>query len=482
MKLDQRSIVYNALRDTAGFWFIIVVSSLSWMRSGVPPLATAAVVIGITLLLLAVAAGWEYLVWKNFRYRFTAGTVQINHGVFRHNHRDIPYQRIQNVGIKKNLVQRVLGIARIDIETAGGSKETEGSLTYVAGTRAPAIRQRIRALQNQAEAPADAAPRHESIHEIDGRKLLLLGLTSLDHRAVASVVAVLGIGGGLTGPALESLGLSALAIAVTLAVAAIAGAAVANFALVLIKYTGYRLWQTHDALEYEHGLFNRSEGSIPLDKVQSLRIEANPLKRWLGMATLNVETAGFSARKSAAQGSEAAVPIAPRDTAMRLAQHLERFDIPALDRPPKRARRRYIGRYILLTLVPTAALVARAYATAGSLFIPVAVFAVLLPAAMVIGHLQWANRGFARGDRHFFTRNGFWTQTIAITPYFRMQNLLESQTVFQKQYELGSLNLDTAGTPRPPFLAPVSAAVDFDAGMIQQLRKQVYRQGLREFS
>jgi len=76
-----------------------------------------------------------------------------------------------------------------------------------------------------------------------------------------------------------------------------------------LKYFDFRLYQVEDSLEYERGLLKRSEGSIPLEKIQKLTIEENPLKRLFGYSTLKIETAGYSAEQSVQQGAEAAIPL-----------------------------------------------------------------------------------------------------------------------------------------------------------------------------
>ena len=68
---------------------------------------------------------------------------------FFKNNRTIPIDRIQNVDIVQNALQRIFRIASVKIETAGG-KTTEGKLEYVGIQQAHAIRLEIEGLQTAA--------------------------------------------------------------------------------------------------------------------------------------------------------------------------------------------------------------------------------------------------------------------------------------------------------------------------------------------
>ncbi|MFC7173834.1 PH domain-containing protein [Haloplanus litoreus] len=121
-----------------------------------------------------------------------------------------------------------------------------------------------------------------------------------------------------------------------------AGGAVAA----ILNYYDFRLTQVEDELQYERGLLRRYDGSIPLDKVQTLTVADDPLKRYFGYASLRIETAGY-APGAGENGSEAAVPLATRDRVFALANRIEPFGAPTFERPPKRVRGRYAFRYLL---------------------------------------------------------------------------------------------------------------------------------------
>ncbi len=89
----------------------------------------------------------------------------------------------------------------------------------------------------------------------------------------------------------------------------------------VVEYYGFRLSRVGD-LQYERGLLQRYNGSIPLDKLQTLTVRENALKRRFGYATLAVETAGYAVGTSVNAG--VAVPLAPREEVYELARDIDR--------------------------------------------------------------------------------------------------------------------------------------------------------------
>lgn len=61
------------------------------------------------------------LVYNNFQYEIDPTGLVIESGVIHKKRVSVPFEQIQNVNIERSLIDRVLGLARISIETAGSS-------------------------------------------------------------------------------------------------------------------------------------------------------------------------------------------------------------------------------------------------------------------------------------------------------------------------------------------------------------------------
>lgn len=86
------------------------------------------------------------LQYLRFRFAVTPEEVVIHSGVFTYKHRNIPIERIQNIEIEQSLLPRLLGLAKVKIETAG-SRTTEGVIEFVDLERARGIRETVKVYQ-----------------------------------------------------------------------------------------------------------------------------------------------------------------------------------------------------------------------------------------------------------------------------------------------------------------------------------------------
>lgn len=475
MKLHPLSIPYRALSRgaSAGLSLFFVGTALSGTDVVPPPFAGLVVPLVIALGVLATAL-WQVAYYRRFDYELTADGLEIASGVVSRRQREIPLRRVQNVDISRNVVQRLLGIAALDLETAGGG-DTEASLRYVGYEEAKRLQREIQRRKREAngeradDAERPAEEREQLLFELGETELALLSVLSFDLRYF-SLLAF--------GPAVLPFvpGLAELAVFGGLVLYAILGVGlwVISAILTFARYYGFRLTRVDDELRYERGLFQRFDGSIPLAKVQTLTMGENVLMRRFGYATLAVETAGYGPGQSPSGGSEAAVPLASRERILELANEVEPFEPPTFERPPKRARTRYAIRY-LLGLGAVVALLYAIWLFAGqpvvwyAPFVPLA-FAVLVPLA---AHLTWVNRGYDVDETHVVTQNGFWRRNTKIVPYYRVQTVIQSRTLFQRRrrWRLANVVVDTASSAS--FGGGVAQAVDLDAADATELREFV---------
>ncbi|MDB9248044.1 PH domain-containing protein [Halorubrum ezzemoulense] len=479
MKLAPQSVPYRALQKAAGTavaLFVIVNSG----GFGLP------LAVGGGAAILLVTFAYEVAYYRRFEYVLTEDTLDISSGVISRREREIPYRRIQNVDVSRGVIQRAIGVAAVDLETAGGSS-TEGSIRFVTPDEATRLQREVQRRKSgrarrddDAEASGTDAdefgpggddafgPDEEVLFAISPGELAMVGALSFDGRLIG-LLAFLSSG---SFPVLSSFLPETSAAALT--ATAIVGVAALFIASWLIgagvafsNYYGFRLSRAGDELRYERGLFRRYSGSIPTEKIQALRITDNPAKRALGYASLSIETAGYAPGQGSESGNQSAVPIAATDRVYRLAHEVESFGTPEFNRPPKRIRWRYVIRYTLIVGVLTGIAYGVNWYVSPS--IPWYGAAALLLAVPPAAHLKWKHRGYWVGEDHLLTRNGFWSRTVAVVPYYRIQNVIDSRTLFQRRWGVATIVADTAGTGS--LTGSDAAAVDFEVGEAEALKQ-----------
>ena len=449
---------------------------------------------------LAVAIGGFALArYYRFTYEIEDDTLRVESGVLARQSREIPLGRIQNVDARQGILNRLLGLSVVAFETAGGAT-TEATLDAVDESEAERLRRLVqRHGETAAPTPAEGAeptaeqspspttdgPDTETLFQFTLRDLLTYALVSV--RPAAPVLLLVGLPLGvdiLAGVLRFNLGLvgggSSLSLGVLnafgparlLALVVLVGlqflvtALILSVALTVVEYYDFTLVREGDDLRYERGLLRRYSGTIPLSKVQTVSVRENVLMRRFGLATLVVETAGYSGG-SRESGQGVAIPMAPRPVVYDLAQDIEPFGDLDFERAPTRARRRYAARFTIVAGVLTALGYAAETLLLGSGYwwLLAGLFILVPPAA----HLRWRHRGVALDADVLATRTGFWRQTTRIVPYYRVQTVFVGRSPFQRRRALATVTADTASTSS--VLGGSATAYDVDDDRAVQLRE-----------
>ncbi|WP_411962855.1 PH domain-containing protein [Haloferax sp. YSMS24] len=476
--LSPLSVPYRAAQRSVSIAFALVFLAFSGGAAfgGILGGLGAVALVGFAVLAIA---GYEFAYYERFEYELTDDTLDIRSGVFSRRNREIPYRRIQNVDISRNVAQRLFGLAAVDLETAGGGG-TEGSLRFVTYEEAQRIQKEVARLKRGKTSPDAPEPDSELLFELTPRELGIVGALSFDLRLpgliFVFVTSFLPVVASFVDVPVPTRGMLAGVVGVVVLASLVALVSwVAGFASAVVNYYGFRLTRVGDELQYERGLIQHYTGSIPIDKLQTLTIEDNPLKRRFGYATLLVETAGYApggentgGSNRTRRGSEAAIPLATRDRVRSLVEEIEGVSEPTFERPPSRIRRRYVVRYLLAV----GAIVAALYGL-NALFggIPWYVPLGLIPIAAIAGVYQYQHRGRALTENHFVTRNGFWQREIRFVPYYRIQTVIETRTIFQRRWRVSTVTADTAGSLS--LVGGDATAVDIEADDAATLRDEL---------
>lgn len=439
-------------------------------------LAAAAILI---VVIGAIAYAFAY--YNRFEYELTEDTFDVHSGVFSRRNREIPYYRVQNVSISKNIIHRLLGIAEVRIETAGGTS-SEVHLRFVSEAESRRLQEEV---SDRKRAAGDEAVRARQpgdplvaevgtpLFQISPTELALLGVVSFDTRLAVLVLA----GVAFFGPEAVAAMFDVVPVFVFAPIAIIGlyivSAAVSGVVAVT-NYWDFRLNELPDELRYERGLLRQYSGSIPLEKIQTVVVSENVLARRFGYGKLLIETAGYSPGE--ASGSQTAVPLATRERVFSLARSIEAFDEPRFIRPPARTRQRYLHRYVYLV----GALTGVAYAVdyTGTYELQWYLVPALLLLAPVAAHLKWRHIGFTIQDDYVITRYGFWNRQTYVVPYHRVQTVFEQQTILQRRWDLASVRIDTAGTRS--LGGQDAVAPDIDAATAAKLREFVHDEMQRD--
>jgi putative membrane protein len=418
------------------------------------------VVLSILYGLVALPA--IVLQYLRFSYRITPQQIVIQKGVLRRQNRSIPIERIQNIQIQQNLVARLIGLAKVTIETAGSSA-TEGSLEYVGLSDAHEIRQAVRSFQHRSTddaedvAPPPEAADSETLFAMPLPRVLLSGAFRFSLFYIALVFSALQLvdpeaivqrflrSQGRIDQITETMAAyPVLTVLATIVVAGILGW-ISGVLIHLARYYGFQLWLDDDKLRKRHGLFTVTEGTVPLKKVQALILRTNPFMRAFGWYELEVQTVGMNVDE---QGHRVIAPFAQYDDILALAQRVRSFELPeAFGSVSRLTIRRRFFRYTLALsalLLPGAYFWPAGWWHPGGAALPWWGF-LLVPLILGWALLQYHNHGYAVRDDGLYIRRGVLSHYLWILPTEKFHAFHATASLFQRRLNLKTLFVDTAG-------------------------------------
>lgn len=154
--------------------------------------AIASVALGPFFWIALVPRFFRY---RTLRYRFDDEGISMRWGILFRREIHLTYSRIQDIHLRSNVVERWLGLARIEVQTASGSAGAE--MTIEGLPRAAEIRDfiysRMRGLRGRPareEGPSGTAAPPEAAHEL----VQALREAAAELRALRQALA--GRGGG----------------------------------------------------------------------------------------------------------------------------------------------------------------------------------------------------------------------------------------------------------------------------------------------
>lgn len=446
----------------------------------------------IAVVALAALVGWRILVWRRFSYRIDHDALRIEQGVFNRQRREVPLRRIQQVDLQRKLRHRVLGVAVVRIDTAGGGSGAEVVLEAIGDDDALALRSALLNRARHADAvgvdPSGVDPgtdgRHgdqepaggratggleggwaippvpEVVVELGTRQLVLAGVTGSRLAGILPLVgAAFGLFSELPGSISDSLARNVgdrvstgavIPLLVLLALPVVAGLAAATSVLTDHGFTLVRIG--HD-LHLRRGLLDQREATLSLERIQVLRILDNPVRRRLGLVSVQLQSAGSGSQTDGAV-SRLTIPLLPHaDLGRLLGQVLPGSDprpdlVPA---PPAARRRAWVRRLVPVTLVVAGLIVAsRSWWSLLAL-------TMLVPAAF-LAEQAFRGLGHAATPSFVFARRGGLFRETVVVPVAKAQSSRLQSSPFQRRVGLATLHLAVAGRGRTP--AVVDGAVN----------------------
>lgn len=413
-------------------------------------LVNALTLLGFGVLMAVVG----FLRWLRYEYWFEDGEFRVQEGLLSRKRTFIPLDKVQAVDVTSGLLQRLLGLVKLEIKTgASGSQATLSALTREDAER---VRARLRPDDAQRDQAAPTDHTAASTYRLTPRQLMLAGATSgrigvvaggvawllsqFDELVVERVMQTFELDESLDLGALEALAQVSPFLVAAIAVGGLFVSWIGAVVWELLRYGNFQVSLRGDQLVVQRGVFEQRQITLPVKRVQAVRYHETILRQPFGHGTLYVETVGHG--EEAGQSSTTLHPFISRAECRRLiADLVPQFDVP-IDyvSPPRRALPRF---FIKPTLI-----VALAVGVAAWLWTPAMAGAVVLPLVWWVAYVNWRDTGLSLGDEVAVVRGRHWLRrTTAILLRGTTQMAGTSASIFQRRRRLATVVLTVATGP-----------------------------------
>lgn len=188
-RVHHSYIWLSVVRTTAILLFFFLVSSASSIASLISELSdsfgdpeesavlliASLLCIGAVILIAAIVFLCYWLSYKNLYYVITADEFNLYKGVINKTRVHVPYNKIQSVDQKATLLQRIVGVRTLYIDTAGGSNNKSIIVPYLTKHDAEWLRSELFArksiaLGEKTDTPSINAPQQTNVLDV-GQKM-----------------------------------------------------------------------------------------------------------------------------------------------------------------------------------------------------------------------------------------------------------------------------------------------------------------------
>ncbi|WP_210510462.1 PH domain-containing protein [Natronogracilivirga saccharolytica] len=390
-------------------------------------------------LLVSVLLVVGFVSWLRFTWRVEEDELRIEQGLFVRKKRYVPRDRIQAIDVSSGPVQRLFGLVRLNVLTAGGDSP-EAEISAITRQDARKIRKALDVEMRNSVSSETATD--YPVYRLSRKRLLIAASTAGSFGVALSIVGTLMAQVNQVVSEEQMIafieaytGGTDTEFWITMAAAAVVAAWLLSVFGTLLRFSGFTLSRNDRELQIRRGLFEKKQITIPFHRIQAVRVVEGILRQPFGYAMVYVENAGFGD-----EGGKTTVVI-PLIRKKELEQYfddmLEEYNesLPGV-RPPGRA----FLRYQIRTAAPVLAIAALVVWYLGLY----SLLPVILVLAALIGYLRYrdAAAGFRNGLG--FLRFRRLARSTVIFHRRRIQSLTVLANWFQRRKQLCSVMVTVA--------------------------------------
>lgn len=457
--LHPTSLIFDLISHIRQLIFPVVIGLYSASKGD-----KIGIYIGLAVSLIAIlVSAFRYF---TLRYKIDDGELIVKKGLIFRRVRTVPINRIQNMDLLQNPLHRLFNVAEVRVETASGT-EPEAVLRVLSIKKFNELQQQIFDKnsglasttndENSQDPASDESGSTEpkALVQIPSIWLIKAGLAS--NRGLVLVGIAIGALSqfrmeanidlnqfrqwipNFDGSLENSLKLLGIIIGILILLR------ILGMIWYWQRFHNYQLSSDGDDFRISCGFFTKITATVPRNRIQFISIHRPLLLRWMGLASIRIETAGGggSAGQDQSNSRRWFVPVLPEPRVIPLIDQLRselNLETTELDWKPlaQRASQRMIRLAIIWSIIFTGI---------GGFFVPP--WGWLAGVAALPLFVLWAVKKsrsikYARTGEAMIYCSGIINQKTSLTFWDKVQTVSVTQSPFDRRWGMGKLQIDTA--------------------------------------
>lgn len=449
---------YTLQQYLKAFWPILLITFLRSEKFN-----KTYVLLGIAVFILIVALV-AYLKYRNFTFYIDGENDEfiISEGIVNKTRTTIQLNKIQQVNINQSLIQRIIGVYALDVDTAG-STDKEGKIKAISHPLAVALKAKL--MDNETkkltvstdgktvEIPSEAQTTEKPFMEISFLSLLKVGLTSNYIKSFGLLLTFFftiyhnlrdfakddEFEGRIDRFIEEQAVISSIGFFITLLLLTIF---IINIFRIVIRYFGYKITRQHGSLLLSYGLIDTKGTILKPEKVQLVALSRNFFQKKLDVLEMKILQASAEDKKGNRSSIE--IPGCNQQESNALLKLLF-AEVPQKGAVLKPNYRRLVFALFLYIFLPVTAFFAFGNYVEKSVLDYAYLSIVYIIFIGLLIYFGNRNYRFFVGEHFIIAQSGAWDVTNQIIELHKIQAITTSQLFWHKPVNVGSLTLHTAG-------------------------------------
>lgn len=436
------------------------------------------IVLGILAIFLIVAVV-AYLKFINFTFYIDDDSDEfiVQEGIINKTKTTIQLDKIQQVNINQSLIQRLIGVYALEVDTAG-SDNKEGSIKAVSHELALALKAKL--LENKTSKESTVTSNEDGTTTTETREIPFLriklaslfkvGITSNYIKTIGLLLTFFftimenldNIGqDDLVDNQVEQLAKSDSAgyFLMVFIVALFTVVFIINMVRTVVKYFDFSITKQKGSLLLSYGLISTKSTIVKPEKVQIVSISRNYFQKKLNVLEIKIKQAVRDEKEH--QKAQIEIPGCNENERNEIIKLIFK-NTPQKGLMLKPNFRKLVFSLFLVVLLPLGVFFSAGYFIHTKLLTYSGFALVYALFFLVILSLGFRNYRLFVNDRHIIKQSGAWDIDTEILEIEKIQALSTSQLFWHKRLNIGTLTVHTAG-----------GAIHFQLGNFERIKEYV---------